>query len=85
MLSSNSVIPPQITQGSTRAAVAETERSDVSASSNGNDEPEPTKQESDEQQAFEDNPGKLPDDAVKSTCLVPLPEGYKEAIKWHVI
>ncbi|KAG7628078.1 putative methyltransferase PMT27 [Arabidopsis thaliana] len=66
MLSSNSVIPPQITQGSTRAAVAETERSDVSASSNGNDEPEPTKQESDEQQAFEDNPGKLPDDAVKS-------------------
>jgi hypothetical protein len=65
MLSSNSVIPPQITQGSTRAAVAETERSDVSASSNGNDEPEPTKQESDEQQAFEDNPGKLPDDAVK--------------------
>ncbi|KAL9294601.1 putative methyltransferase PMT27 [Arabidopsis thaliana] len=66
MLSSNSVIPPQITQGSTRAAVAETERSDVSASSNGNNEPEPTKQESDEQQAFEDNPGKLPDDAVKS-------------------
>ncbi|CAA0385625.1 unnamed protein product [Arabidopsis thaliana] len=66
MLSSNSVIPPQITQGSTRAAVAETERSDVSASSNGNDEPEPTKQESDGQQAFEDNPGKLPDDAVKS-------------------
>ncbi|CAE6075832.1 unnamed protein product [Arabidopsis arenosa] len=66
MLSSNSVIPPQITQGSTRTAVAETERSDVSVSSNGNDEPEPTKQESDEQPPFEDNPGKLPDDAVKS-------------------
>ncbi|EFH52326.1 hypothetical protein ARALYDRAFT_485459 [Arabidopsis lyrata subsp. lyrata] len=45
MLSSNSVIPPQITQGSTRTAVAETERSDVSVSSNGNDEPEPTKQD----------------------------------------
>ncbi|EOA23452.1 hypothetical protein CARUB_v10016641mg [Capsella rubella] len=66
MLSSNSVIPPQITQGSTRTVVSETERSDLSASSNSNDEPEPTKQESDEQPAFEDNPGKLPDDAVKS-------------------
>ncbi|XP_010503787.1 PREDICTED: probable methyltransferase PMT27 [Camelina sativa] len=66
MLSSNSVIPPQITQGSTRTVVSETERSDVSASSNGNDEPEPTNKESEEQPAFEDNPGKLPDDAVKS-------------------
>ncbi|CAH2064422.1 unnamed protein product, partial [Thlaspi arvense] len=66
MLSSNSVIPPQITQGSTRTVIAETERSDVSASSNGNDEPEPTKQEPDEQPAFEDNPGKLPEDAIKS-------------------
>ncbi|ESQ45410.1 hypothetical protein EUTSA_v10010109mg [Eutrema salsugineum] len=67
MLSSNSVIPPQITGASTRTAIAETERSDVvSASSNGNDEPEPTKPESDDQPAFEDNPGKLPDDAVKS-------------------
>ncbi|XP_010426649.1 PREDICTED: probable methyltransferase PMT27 [Camelina sativa] len=66
MLSSNSVIPPQITQGSTRTVVSETERSDVSASSNGNDEPEPTNKESEEQPAFEDNPGKLPEDAVKS-------------------
>ncbi|KAL1199715.1 putative methyltransferase PMT27 [Cardamine amara subsp. amara] len=66
MLSSNSVVPPQITQGSTRTVVSEPERSDVSASSNVNDEPEPTKSESEEQPAFEDNPGKLPDDAIKS-------------------
>ncbi|KAF8090391.1 hypothetical protein N665_0478s0049 [Sinapis alba] len=66
MLSSNSFIPSQITQATTRTVIAETERSDVSASSNGNDEPEPTKPESDEHPTFQDNPGKLPDDAVKS-------------------
>ncbi|KAG2257760.1 hypothetical protein Bca52824_077054 [Brassica carinata] len=38
----------------------------MSASSNGNEEPEPTKPESDEHPTFQDNPGKLPDDAVKS-------------------
>ncbi|CAA7019361.1 unnamed protein product [Microthlaspi erraticum] len=66
MLSSNSVIPPQISRPSTRTVVSETERSDLSTSSNVNDEPEPTKPESEEQPAFEDNPGKLPDDAIKS-------------------
>ncbi|CAN8254760.1 unnamed protein product [Cochlearia groenlandica] len=62
MLSSNSVIP----QSSSRAVVSETERNDISASTNGNDEPEPTKPESDDQPAFEDNPGKLPEDAIKT-------------------
>ena len=66
MLSTNSFIPSQITQATTRTVIAETERSDVSASSNGNEEPEPTKPESDEHPTFQDNPGKLPDDAVKS-------------------
>ncbi|KAF8050527.1 hypothetical protein N665_1946s0006 [Sinapis alba] len=66
MLSSNSIISPQITQANTRTVISETERTDVSASSNGNDEPEPTRQESDEHPTFEDNPGKLPDDAIKS-------------------
>ncbi|KAF8095820.1 hypothetical protein N665_0321s0001 [Sinapis alba] len=66
MLSSNSIISPQITQANTRTVISETERADVSASSNGNDEPEPTRQESDEHPTFEDNPGKLPDDAIKS-------------------
>ncbi|CDY33300.1 BnaA01g19670D [Brassica napus] len=66
MLSSNSIIPPQISQANTRTVISETERADVSASSNGNDEPEPTRQESDEHPTFEDNPGKLPDDAIKS-------------------
>ncbi|KAJ0253633.1 methyltransferase PMT27 [Hirschfeldia incana] len=66
MLSTNSFIPSQITQATTRTVIAETERSDVSASSNGNDEPEPTKPESDENPTFQDNPGKLPDDAIKS-------------------
>ncbi|KAG2239287.1 hypothetical protein Bca52824_090147 [Brassica carinata] len=67
MLSSNSIIPPQISQANTRTAISETERADVSASSNGNDEPEPTRQEEpDEHPTFEDNPGKLPDDAIKS-------------------
>ncbi|CAN8278683.1 unnamed protein product [Cochlearia groenlandica] len=67
MLSTNSIVPPpQIIQPSTtRAAVLETERSDVSLSSNGNDELEPRKHESDEQPAYEDNPGKLPDDVIK--------------------
>ncbi|CAH8364521.1 unnamed protein product [Eruca vesicaria subsp. sativa] len=62
MLSTNSFIPSQITQATTRTVIAETERSDVSASSNGNEEPEPTKPDP----TFQDNPGKLPDDAVKS-------------------
>ncbi|KAF3492769.1 hypothetical protein DY000_02055988 [Brassica cretica] len=66
MLSTNSFIPSQITQATTRTVIAETERSDVSASSNGNEEPEPTNPESDEHPTFQDNPGKLPDDAVKS-------------------
>ncbi|CDY26534.1 BnaC01g23650D [Brassica napus] len=66
MLSSNSIIPPQISQANTRTVISETERADVSASSNGNDEPEPTRQESDEHPTYEDNPGKLPDDAIKS-------------------